>query len=104
MRAFDFAPLLRSSVGFENLNRLVDFATRGEGDAYPPHNIEKLGEGTYRISMAVAGFGQDEIDLPVQEKVLILTGPAQAGPAPADRQLLHRGLATRAFERPLHLP
>src|SRR3546814_3991728 len=49
MRAFDFAPLLRSSVGFENLNRLVDFATRGEGDAYPPYNIEKLGEGTYRI-------------------------------------------------------
>src|SRR3546814_8951197 len=77
MRAFDFAPLLRSSVGFENLNRLVDFATRGEGDAYPPYNIEKLGEGTYRISMAVAGFGQDELDLTVQENVLIVTGRSE---------------------------
>src|SRR3546814_15274263 len=100
MRAFDFAPLLRSSVGFENLNRLVDFATRGEGDAYPPYNIEKLGEGTYRISMAVAGFGQDELDLTVQENVLIVTGRAQEGPETADRQFLHRGIATRAFERP----
>src|SRR3546814_5349794 len=99
MRAFDFAPLLRSSVGFENLNRLVDFATRGEGDAYPPYNIEKLGEGTYRISMAVAGFGQDELDLTVQENVLIVTGRAQEGPETADRQFLHRGIAKRAFER-----
>ena len=56
MRSFDFAPLLRSSIGFENLNRLVDFATRGEGDAYPPYNIEKVGEDAYRISMATAGF------------------------------------------------
>src|SRR3546814_19895543 len=106
MRAFDFAPLLRSSVGFELLNRLVDFATRGDGDAYPPYNIEKLGEGTYRISMAVAGFGQDELDLTVQETVLIVTGRAQAGPEPADRQFLHRGNAKRTFQRrfPLAAP
>src|SRR3546814_18731222 len=99
MRALDLAPLLRSSVGFENLNRLVDFATRGEGDAYPPYNIEKLGEGTYRISMAVAGFGQDELDLTVQENVLIVTGRAQAGTETADRQLLPRGIAQPAFAR-----
>ncbi|API59126.1 heat-shock protein [Tardibacter chloracetimidivorans] len=103
MRAFDFAPLLRSSVGFENLNRLVDFATRGEGDAYPPYNIEKLGEGAYRISMAVAGFGQDELDLTVQENVLIVTGRAQEGPETAERQFLHRGIAKRAFERRFQL-
>lgn len=103
MRAFDFAPLLRSSVGFENLNRLVDFATRGEGDAYPPYNIEKLGEGAYRISMTVAGFGQDELDLTVQENVLIVTGRAQEGPETAERQFLHRGIAKRAFERRFQL-
>src|SRR5581483_2532517 len=67
MRTFDFAPLLRSSIGFENLNRLADFAARGEAEAYPPYNIEKTGEGAYRISMAVAGFSQDELDLTVQE-------------------------------------
>src|SRR3546814_10819648 len=102
-RAFDFAPLLRSSVGFENLNRLVDFDTRGEGDAYPPYNSEKPGEGTYRISMAVAGFGQDELDLTVQENVMIVTGRAQEGPETADRQFLHRGIAKRAFERRFQL-
>lgn len=103
MRAFDFAPLLRSSVGYENLNRLVDFATRGEGDAYPPYNIEKVGDGAYRISMAVAGFGQDELDLTVQENVLIVTGRAQEGAETAERQFLHRGIAKRAFERRFQL-
>src|SRR3546814_1193002 len=99
MRAFDFSPLLRSSVGYENLNRLVDFATRGEGEAYPPYNIEKLGEGAYRISMEVAGFGQEELDLTVQENVLIITGRAQEGPDEAERELLHRGQAKRDCER-----
>lgn len=103
MRAFDFAPLLRSSVGFENLNRLVDFASRGEGDAYPPYNIEKLGEGAYRISMAVAGFSQDELELSVQENVLTVTGRAQEGQENGERQFLHRGIAKRAFERRFQL-
>lgn len=103
MRSFDFSPLLRSSVGFENLNRLVDLATRGESDAYPPYNIEKLGEGSYRISMAVAGFAQDELDLVVQENVLIITGRAQEGPETTERQFLHRGIAKRAFERRFQL-
>ncbi len=103
MRAFDFSPLLRSSVGFENLNGLVDFATRGEGDAYPPYNIEKLGEGAYRISMAVAGFTPDELDLTVQENMLIITGRAQEGQESGDRQFLHRGIAKRAFERRFQL-
>ena len=62
MRAFDFAPLLRSSIGFENLNRLADFATRGEADSYPPYTLEKISENGYRISMAVAGFHRDELD------------------------------------------
>lgn len=103
MRAFDFSPLLRSSVGFENLNRLVDMATRGEAEAYPPYNIEKVGEGAYRISMAVAGFGQDELDLTVQENVLVITGRGQEGADGNERQFLHRGIAKRAFERRFQL-
>ena len=102
MRTVDFAPLLRSSIGFENLNRLVDFATRGADEAYPPYNIEKVGEGAYQISMAVAGFSQDELDLTVQENVLIVVG--RAGDAePGERQFLHRGIAKRAFERRFQL-
>ncbi|OHT19759.1 Hsp20 family protein [Edaphosphingomonas haloaromaticamans] len=103
MRAVDFAPLLRSSIGFENLNRLVDFATRGEGDAYPPYNIEKLGDGAYRISMAVAGFSRDELDLTVQENVLIVVGRAGEAQENGTREFLHRGIAKRAFERRFQL-
>jgi len=103
MRALDFAPLLRSSIGFENLNRLVDFATRGDGDAYPPYNIEKLGDGAYRISMAVAGFGRDELDLTVQDNVLIIVGRTDQAAEGDKREFLHRGIAKRAFERRFQL-
>jgi molecular chaperone IbpA len=103
MRTLDFAPLLRSSIGFENLNRLVDFATRGEGDAYPPYNIEKLAEDAYRISMAVAGFSRDELELTLQDNVLIVIGRAEAKAEDQERQFLHRGIAKRAFERRFQL-
>ncbi|MFS0737022.1 Hsp20 family protein [Sphingomonas sp. 1P06PA] len=103
MRTLDFAPLLRSSIGFENLNRLVDFATRGEGDAYPPYNIEKIGDGTYRIQMAVAGFDRSELDLTVQENVLIVVGRTGDDKDAPERQFLHRGIAKRAFERRFQL-
>jgi molecular chaperone IbpA len=102
MRAIDFAPLLRSSIGFENLNRMVDFATRGEADAYPPYNIEKISDDSYRISMAVAGFSRDELDLTVQDNVLIVVG--RAGEATnGEQQFIHRGIAKRAFERRFQL-
>ncbi|MHB9881133.1 Hsp20 family protein [Pacificimonas sp. ICDLI1SI03] len=101
MRSFDLTPLLRSSIGFENLGRLADFATRDEGSAYPPYNIEKLGENEYRIQMAVAGFTQDELDLTVQENSLIVTG--RAAEDEADREFLHRGIGKRAFERRFQL-
>jgi len=103
MRSLDFAPLLRSSIGFENINRLVDFATRGEADAYPPYNIEKLGDGTYRISMAVAGFAREELDLTVQDNVLIIIGRADVPQDGEKREFLHRGIAKRAFERRFQL-
>jgi molecular chaperone IbpA len=103
MRSFDFAPLLRSSIGFENLNRLVDFATRGEGDAYPPYNIEKVGEDTYRISMATAGFSRDELEITAQDNVLIVTGRALESAENDGREFLHRGIGKRAFERRFQL-
>ncbi len=105
MRTFDFAPLLRSSVGFENLNRLLDVASRAaEGDtAFPPYNIEKLGTDSYRITMAVAGFSQDELDLTVQENMLIVTGKATEQANSPERSFLHRGIAKRAFERRFQL-
>ncbi len=109
MRAFDISPLLRSSIGYENLNRLVEFAGRVDGGSdggYPPYNIEKLGDGAYRIAMAVAGFAQSELDLTVQENTLIVTGAAQAETETADnggRVFLHRGIAKRAFERRFQL-
>ena len=102
MRTIDFAPLMRSSIGFENLNRMVDLATRGESDAYPPYNIEKVGEGSYRISMAVAGFSRDELDLTVQDNVLIVVGRAGEN-ANGEQQFIHRGIAKRAFERRFQL-
>ena len=103
MRTFDFAPLLRSSIGFENLNRLVDFATRGEADAYPPYNIEKVGEDAYRISMAVAGFSREELEITAQDNVLIVTGRAIEPAEGEKREFIHRGIAKRAFERRFQL-
>ena len=104
MRAFDISPLLRSSIGYENLNRLVEFATRGDnGDTgFPPYNIEKVGDGAYRIAMAVAGFAQHELDLTVQENTLIVVGKA-AEEDTTERQYIHRGIAKRGFERRFQL-
>jgi molecular chaperone IbpA len=105
MRTFDISPLLRSSIGYENLNRLVEFAGRVDGNEspYPPYNIEKLGDGAYRIAMAVAGFSESELDLTVQENVLVVAGAAQAEAEGEERVFLHRGIAKRAFERRFQL-
>ncbi len=104
MRTFDISPLLRSSIGFEGLNRLVEFAGRPENSdgGFPPYNIEKVGDGAYRIAMAVAGFDRDELDLTVQENTLVVTGRAEE-PQGEERQYLHRGIAKRAFERRFQL-
>jgi molecular chaperone IbpA len=103
MRTFDFSPLLRSSIGFENLNRLVDLATRGEGEAYPPYNIEKVSEEGYRISMATAGFTRDELDITAQDNVLTIIGRAVEASEGDKREFLHRGIGKRAFERRFQL-
>ena len=101
MRNFDLTPLLRQSIGFENLGRLADLGLRDDSSAYPPYNIEKLGENAYRIQMAIAGFAEDELDLTVQENVLIVTG--RAAEDEEERAFLHRGIAKRAFERRFQL-
>src|SRR5438552_13083450 len=99
MDRFDFSPLFRSTIGFDRLTRLVDAATRVDNSAltYPPYNIEKTGEDSYRLSMAVAGFAPEEIDLTVQENSLLVTGKAKK--EDENGRYLHRGIARRAFER-----
>src|SRR3984893_2314514 len=99
MDRFDFSPLFRSTIGFDRLTRLVDAATRVDNSslAYPPYNIEKTGEDAYRLTMAVAGFSSDELDLTVQENSLLVTGKAKK--EDEESRYLHRGIARRAFER-----
>ena len=101
MRAFDFAPLYRSTVGFDRLFQLLDGSVEGEASTYPPYNIERKSETEYRISMAVAGFARDEIDIQVKEQSLTIKGEKKA--ADKEAQYLHRGIATRAFERRFQL-
>jgi molecular chaperone IbpA len=99
MDRFDFSPLFRSTIGFDRLARMVDSATRVDNTAtsYPPYNIEKTGEDAYRLTMAVAGFARDELDITVHENTLIVTGKAKQ--EEAGGRYLHRGIARRAFER-----
>lgn len=103
MRPFDFAPLYRSTVGFDRLVQLLDSVSGAEGETltYPPYNIERLGESQYRITMAVAGFGQDEIKIEVKEQTLTIKGEKK--PDATERTFLHRGIATRSFERRFQL-
>ena len=102
MTSFDYSPLFRSTIGFDRLMRLADAATRSDASvSYPPYNIEKTGEDAYRLTMAVAGFAADELELRVQEHALFVIGKAKAEEDKA--QYLHRGIARRAFERRFQL-
>ncbi len=103
MRPFDFAPLYRSTVGFDRLFQMLDSAggVESEASTYPPYNIERKSDNEYRISMAVAGFSRDEIDIQVKEQSLTIKGEKK--PAEKEGQYLHRGIATRAFERRFQL-
>ena len=98
MTTFDFAPLFRTAIGFDRLARLMDTAaSAAEAPSYPPYNIEKTGEDTYRLTMAVAGFSPDELDMVVKDNTLVVSGKlandGQKG------EVLYRGIAGRAFER-----
>ena len=101
MRHETFAPFYRSSVGFDHLFTLLDQITQSDENGYPPYNIERLDDDKYRISMAVAGFGQDEINVEVKEQTLTVSG--QKASDDKDRAYLHRGIAARTFERRFQL-
>ena len=97
MNAFNANPLFRTAIGFDRLVRLVDAAAASADVAYPPYNIEKTGEDSYRLTMAVAGFGPDDIELVAQENTLVISGRVSSE-APKT-EVLYRGIAGRAFER-----
>ena len=99
MRTVDFTPLFRSTVGFDRMQRMLDSMARVDEQAfsYPPYNIEVHGEDAYRITMAVAGFGEDDLDVTVKENRLLVSGKSRA--EEEGTSFLHRGIAGRSFER-----
>lgn len=101
MRHFDFAPLYRSTIGFDRMAQLLDNLGSVDEGAYPPYNIERLGENEYRITMAVAGFSEQEIRIEVKEQSLTVKGEKAA--EDKERHFLHRGIAARSFERRFQL-
>jgi molecular chaperone IbpA len=103
MRTFDFSPLYKSAIGFDRLAQILDAAHRAEQSqpAYPPYNIELTGENQYRISMAVAGFDKNEVEIEVDHGVLRISGKKSADSE--CRQFLYRGIAGRDFERKFQL-
>lgn len=103
MRTFDLAPLYRSTVGFDQLANMMDRVLSNDvaQPSYPPYNIEKTADDAYRISLAVAGFSADDLSIEVKQNALIVT--AKKGEESSDKTYLHRGIATRAFERRFHL-
>jgi molecular chaperone IbpA len=103
MRHFDLTPLYRSTVGFDRLAGILDQVMTADPvqNTYPPYNIEKTGEDAYRITIAVAGFAEDELNIEAREGQLIVTG--RKAEAEDKSTYLHRGIATRAFERRFQL-
>ena len=102
MRNFDLTPLYRSTVGFDRLANILDNVTRTDGgSSYPPYNIEKTGEDAYRITIAVAGFADDELTIEARDGQLVISG--KKGETQEDPNFLHRGIATRAFEKRFQL-
>ena len=102
MRGLDFSPYRRSTVGFDRLFDFLENASRAEQDNYPPFDIEKLGDDTYRITLAVAGFKREDIDITAQQNMLVITG-RRSESRNRDGNFLHVGIATRAFERRFEL-
>ncbi len=103
MRTYDLSPLHRFTVGFDNVSRLIDAVSRLDDSAmsYPPYNIERFGEDRYRISMAVAGFTEADLDIMLKDNTLTISG--RKGEEEDTSTYLHRGIASRAFERRFEL-
>ena len=105
---YDFSPLFRSTVGFDRMFDLLQHATHGGVDEnYPPYDIERTGEDSYRVTLAVAGFKPDDLNVVAQQNMLVVTGErrsrAEANGGEQQRQVLHRGIAGRSFERRFEL-
>ena len=104
MRHVDFAPLYRSTVGFDRLFSLLDSQTLSDnGQTYPPYNIERTGENAYRVTLAVAGFGDEELSIEARENVLTVKGEKAESQESDQYETLYRGIAGRAFERRFQL-
>ena len=105
MRTFDLTPLYRSTVGFDRLFSLLDNygGPDASAPAYPPYNIERTGENAYRITVAVAGFTGDELNIEAKENTLTIRGDRQAVEREQQGEVLYQGIAARAFERRFQL-
>jgi len=97
----DLTPLFRSTVGFDRMGRLLDTVSNTEAPSYPPYNIEKVADDQYRVTMAVAGFNPADLDITQNNNTLIVKGDQEKSENEA--QYLHRGIATRSFERQFEL-
>ena len=100
MRTYDFAPLFRSTIGFDRLFDLAETAQRGAGEGYPPYNIERLEEDRYLITLAVAGFSPNEISITAEQNVVTIEGGKTEK---SEREFLYRGISTRYFKRQFNL-
>jgi molecular chaperone IbpA len=104
MRQFDLAPLYRNTVGFDRLFSMLDQIGGGEAaPSYPPYNIERTGENAYRISIAVAGFSQDDLSIETKENALTIKGEKKAAENDRKVDVLYQGIAARTFERRFQL-
>lgn len=105
MTTFDLSPLYRTAIGFDRLADMLSNASRVEGNGYPPYNIESRGEDRYRITMAVAGFSEDELDIVTERNTLTVSGSKREEDRAEgeEREYLYRGIATRSFERRFQL-
>jgi len=103
MTSFDFTPLYRTSVGFDRLASLMSSANRqDQGNSYPPYNIRTMGENHYQITMAIAGFAEADLDITTEHNHLVVTGK-RADESEEKGEYLHRGIASRSFERRFNL-
>jgi len=104
MRTLDFSPLYRSTVGFDRLANMLDSAMTADAGApgYPPYNIEKTAEDAYRITIAAAGFSEDELNVESRDSQLVISA-RKPDAAEGERVFLHRGIAARAFEKRFQL-
>jgi molecular chaperone IbpA len=101
MTRFDLAPLYRATVGFDQIADMMDrvLANDAGTQSYPPYNIEKTDDDAWRISVAVAGFSDEDLNVELRENALLISGRKSEDAQAQDRTFLHRGIATRAFER-----